>query len=824
VRQALLLLLARLALNERLDDEARAAIAAAEELSSSAAVKAFWSRWYRVRGEDTMALEYLEEAANEAPMDLDVAVELIEKARTQETEDVAMDTARAAIENLPILSDVHSEFGRLVSAPPAEMWTAVAERALRESELDLHIGAVNRAEALTPPDDFVLKATVAELRAKGAAARKLSIADRTDALMQAGTQRVWAGQIELAVEQFDQAQRLSPDDADVSLRLADCLIALTGTQPLSTSRPQIDRALTLIVEVQRRGVINADRSWSYLSEANAREKLAGSLDPDANSQAWRAFLAVCRAVVHDPDAANRWAELASACGPLALYRIAKTAAGHAFDLDPQDEHSIAQYIQALANAGDLNAATERVGDRADPWTQAVRAFILVRSGDPSQAVMSLESIAIDPAWFWASETLIAALLATDSYEKALSEAETLRARTAERPDEFNAQTSAAWSMVVLGDFADAEQLAHQLSAVDDEGDADMILGISLLLQGHGEGGLRCLEEAMRKARTIRAFDDWGFVVAPQLRTLADKHDIELPSLEAIDSLIAERCSDIAALTDPVDEFAEAPMRNPDDTAPALAKLFGTALMRLARGDPTAALEGLVSPAGTEPEDPELAMLEEVLRRRTADPARTDEAAVISPSAETARRADGDDAAIDGAPPGPDGLAPSSEPPLQVLMPSSWFAGSDDPVNDHVLFLRYLPEMRLREGSELPPINVRAEDNLEPHQYRILLRGEVVEEGRVDPSHFYAQKDAPELLGQSIADAAEWDEELQLMRLPADEVASAGGLAQLLTMPAVEVVTRRIAAAVRARTDSLGEGGSESSRTTAPVVQTPADAA
>ena len=54
-----------------------------------------------------------------------------------------------------------------------------------------------------------------------------------------------------------------------------------------------------------------------------------------------------------------------------------------------------------------------------------------------------------------------------------------------------------------------------------------------------------------------------------------------------------------------------------------------------------------------------------------------------------------------------------ERPVRVELPPSWFAGMNDPLNEHPLFLRYLPELRLRSRTTIPPVQVSTDDGLEP---------------------------------------------------------------------------------------------------------------
>jgi len=87
--------------------------------------------------------------------------------------------------------------------------------------------------------------------------------------------------------------------------------------------------------------------------------------------------------------------------------------------------------------------------------------------------------------------------------------------------------------------------------------------------------------------------------------------------------------------------------------------------------------------------------------------------------------------------------------------------------------------------------VRTDEELEPDGYRVSSSGELIEQGEIDPRYLYAHIATLDLLGSRLAARAESEPQFGLMRFLAPEVAEDDVLAELLTMPAVEVVARRI---------------------------------
>jgi len=134
------------------------------------------------------------------------------------------------------------------------------------------------------------------------------------------------------------------------------------------------------------------------------------------------------------------------------------------------------------------------------------------------------------------------------------------------------------------------------------------------------------------------------------------------------------------------------------------------------------------------------------------------------------------------------------------MPPSWFANDSDPVNTHPLFLRYIPELRARATWDVPAINVRTDEELEPDRYRILVRDELAEDGSSDVAYVYAERDAVDLLGRAISSAAQPDDGTGLMRIPRQALAGSDGFAEIMTMSAEEVVVRHIGAIARDHAD------------------------
>jgi tetratricopeptide (TPR) repeat protein len=837
-RLELRLLLVRIAVEHRPVDEAAAGLNSISNDFPAVDLAALRSRLARREGRHDEADIWLAQASIQGPENPDVALEVIAKARNDGLEGLGIDAARTAINAVTLLSDVGPLLERLVVPTPAEMLIALAERALDEQAIDLHLDAIEAASIMLPEGESTLAALVAELTARSARERGLAESEQVEALLDAGVARAVAGQFDAARAHFEGVLEVDASNSEAKLRLADCLVALGNPRPLTEGRPLIDRALRLIDEVSERGAISTDMSWTYLVAAGAHGRLADAVDATAGEHAWRRFVAAARAVAHDLESATRWVELADSADRLDLYLVAHALAAQAERLDPDDPTVAEQMTQELVNAGHLERALADLEGHTEPFDQAVRAFLLVRLGHPLEAIRELGTTTPNPAWPWASETLMAAFVLTDRFEEARVEANRIGQLWADRLDEAQARSTLAWAEMVTGDFDAALSKIKPLVPGDRASDAASLAGRLMLLAGQEEAGRETIRSWLETTTNRLAVSDWQNLDAPVLRKLAVRHGATLATLDDLDRLAEQRTVELASKRDALAELGNAGHPDAADRTVAQAKALVTALLLINDDAPERAVAALEGSALEFPDDPELAALLTAARDRTT---------ALSPGpgsavGETAVRAvsaalDGDAAAalrglrslLDHGlqtastalkeaadenrgvlaqvaesvqllltdPEYRDeaagllkslGTPPDVPRPLAVELPPSWFEGHDDPVNDHSLFLRYLPEVRLRAPFELPAINVNVDPDLEPSGYRISIHGEVKDTGTVPREFLYGSSAAIDLLdARAVSEPAE---ELGLLRLPTERVAQPA-LADLLVMPALDVVARRV---------------------------------
>ncbi len=757
--------------------------------SATAGAEALRARRDRLADEPESELQHLKHATAEASFDLDVAVSRIEAARADDRYDVALDAARAAVSAFPVVAEAEWELRRLVVTPPAELWAAVAERALEEGEFQVYGTAVTRAQDLAPAYAYPLVASIAELVVEGYEKQDSELDDHATALVAAGADRAFAGQLELAVPHFERALALVPGHQEASLRLADCLVTLAAAKPLAAARAQLERALELLADGSELARED-DFAWSYQSASSAHVQLGAGVEPARDLHLWQALGAACRALAHDLQSSFRWIDLTNAAHSLSLYAVCEVTARRSVALAPADEMALSQQLQAHMDAGRLDDALAMLALMTeDTWATAVRAHVELRRGNATETVRLLQRAELDPSWSWAVRTVVTALDMVGDHDEAARQAELACAAWEGRLDEVEALWTVGWlSATTLGDFERAAELAGRLASYSVEGEVESLRAMAALVRGDPKG----VPDLVRSIELSRSIFDLLSIEhnwIPQAAALASSRGAGLPPLDGVAEALARRRTELEAPADPIAELRDAADRTTEPDTVAVAKAMCTALVCLSRPDPAAASRALEPALKTNPDDTELQRLasaalasDQVLRSGQAG---AESAAEESPPDET-----------------------PTERPLEAVMPPSWFEEYDDPLNEHPLFLHYLPELRTR--ASIPPVNVLTDVELEPDGYVIRVLDTIVEEGRVGRDSVYALPDALDLLGAELRASATLDENLGLMRIPRSAAADGDALVGLLSLEPEELVCRRLAELALTHADRLAAAVAESS--------------
>lgn len=447
---------------------------------------------------------------------------------------------------------------------------------------------------------------------------------------------------------------------------------------------------------------------------------------------------------------------------------------------------------------------------------------------------------LDPSWIWAWRTLVSALLLTGRFQEATAESAAFARIASERIDEDRFLLAMAFCELILGKLDHAAKLAKRSLAGRPGfggGDAACLLAEITLLQGDRESGLRSLAQAVSFYRSPE-LDEWSQIDWPVFEALARWRGVDLGDSESIRKIVDQRREEIAATSGPHTELEQAPMGAADPEVVRSARLLGTVLLHLARGDEASVYEALgnigdgfedegaslhghlrsladkrrqaelaakavqLSSAGdrTAASDALTRLLDEVpyetgtlLRLQGTSEMLEPVAEVLTELASNPRYSRSATAVLrwlDMPEPEADPEA-STVAELQLRLPSSWFADYADPVQEHPLFIRYLPELRAKVDWEIPAVRVAAENDLEPDRYQILTDQELLDEGRVQPGARYCSAATLAFLPTDIRSAATSDPDLALYRFPTAAVQELGYVVDLLTLPAIEVVARLV---------------------------------
>ena len=595
VRRDLRLVLIRLALLESLFEDAEQDLGVMDA-DSTPAVVALRNRWRRLQGmsdpDDDLAF-----LGREAATDLDVATELIAKARADDQREVALNAARVAVDAIPALFDAEEDLASPTRDTPPEIWLAVGERALREEDLALLESSLTRAEEAADPGDYALRAEVEEVRVDGGQMTGMDRTGLLTALISAGSYRVWADNYDRARQHFEQALKLDPDNIDASIRLADCLLVTVGNQPLAQGRHEIQHAIDLIAKARGSGGLDPSLSWGYLDEAVAHRLLARGLGTQTRTHHWLAFLAVCRSLVHIgssliPGAVQArdergWAEPVTGVPGLRGTRRRDRWGRHGSD---QRAHHVAEPTPASSTKRWNSLARNPV--RGMTPCAVTSCFDLRIRRQPSRI---LTAATIDPNWSWVTETLVTALLLTGRDDEAKAKAQALLAQSSSRLDERDPLSSAALAALVVGDVAQAEILTHRLQAMDQGRDFLWTVATIRLICGDEPGALAALEERTVNAATIRELDEWSSIVGPQIRHLAEREGARVPSFEGIDRAVEMRRTELERISDPIEQLDEvATIERGFETAD-LACAMASGLVHLSRHNGRAARKALKPP-------------------------------------------------------------------------------------------------------------------------------------------------------------------------------------------------------------------------------------
>jgi tetratricopeptide (TPR) repeat protein len=720
--------------------------------------------------------------------DLGVAVEAVHRALQAGKRDDAREAATEIVAAQRSLVGIEFELQRLVEEAPPEVWLAVADRARDTGDRALVRIATDRAEAHAALEDYATLSHVADLRL--ALAGDATADELADQLVRAGDFHLWNGNAEGAIERYQKALDKSPGHVEASLSLADATLARWWNRPTHESAPHLLEGLQLIETAYSAGGLDSSRAWSLIDLAYLHLALTNAASPERVDHLWMALLTAGRCVARGVEQARFWAPLARTSQSTGLYRVAIFAAEQMNRLartDSDDASAREEFVKAAANLGRYDVALEQLGSPSSPWDYSAQGFIKMRMGMVGDAV---EPLRLGVPEGWSRQALVEALLLTEQFADADEQASLMRQESRGRLSDVDGLAAAAFAELVLGEFAQAEELGQRFRKVPprsiDEGFGEFIIGASRVLAGDASG-ISFLIEAAASSLTPRDHGDWVTITEPVLGLLAHRRNRDLPDLGPVRAAHRARQEKLETRVDALDEIAAMrPLVAEDPVADAALTLVST-MIHVARGEVDAARE---AGAGVElvrrlPEWDLLAGQLEVSRP-------------IPPAAAT-----DDEGRPDDALPGHADVEAQEghEEPLRrlvLLLPPSWFEGCDDPVQEHEIFVRVLPSVRRLAAWEIPGVSVRTDGELEPSGYVVQVDGVEVERGSLERSARFATADTAVLFGLTSLPLTAPEGLVAVAR----DGTLTSRLVELLTASATEVAVDRVVAAGEARRSEL----------------------
>ena len=690
-RRDLWVLLVRFALRLGRDDDARALLDEAIGAGSQPILQAL-----------TLRLEWSD--AGPAPADLmskaagspDAAAEIARlislTAGSSRSPDLRLDAAstaaRTAVAAARTLNDANQQVLRLLDPVPAELHFALGERARREGNADIAVTSFESAAAAA--ENLAVRAEahlqLSEMAMEAGDARR-----RRDELLAAAVAWGDAGQGDRSAAIAEDLLARDPRNEDPRNAEVRCQLASAHIMLASNTTSAAERAshyhLALDVAGPVAGLLEittpegADRawlsSWAAWNESYAHQGLSELDGEEQANHRWLALDAAARAVQWQPAHASMWAAVDDSAFVLKLWALSELAAAQAAAFDSTRDR-VARHAATLANLGEFDRSLEVLGQPEGAFEANMRAHVLLRLGRADEALAAFREQPPEPAWPWAGSSYVSAVVLADSYEQAVTAAKELDATLRSRRSETAIQIIVAYLSLVMSDDRRVESLQAELLAKG-EHSADFALAAVRTAQNRPDEAHALFLSGVREFTTLDEVDSWEQIDKPTTIAVLRARGVRPPDLTEVDKEVAIVREALIRRRDVRLEIADTSDDVADPTTMDAAKVRALELVDL--GESAAERTSL--------QDSALDVVESI-------PAATDPGPVV----------------------------------ISLVCPASWFAGVDSPTEQHEMFLRALPELRLTSAAPIPSLTVSVDDSLEPDGYRIQVADVVLGSGTV----------------------------------------------------------------------------------------------
>jgi tetratricopeptide (TPR) repeat protein len=404
------------------------------------------------------------------------------------------------------------------------------------------------------------------------------------ALYEAGRRRYWRDEIPVAASLLKRARRHQRTLQPIYWYLADCrLVQSYLDRPPYVHERWTRRARAAWECGAAMGPPEPAFYWTYLGRARISEQEGRLSSTNATDKYWESIVFLERALLLEAGDARCWAALAGYHRSLDNVGNALAALAEALELDEDMIEVLDERAAILINVGDDEAADEVLEKRrllqAEPWADALKAIVLIRKQQYSQALELLSAaINASPREMWYRDLRALCYHRMRDIPAARQDWRWIWWRHGNQAYARDAITI-AWAAYSLATTAPrvAEQLlanaidilSEQYQREDPDEDILRRLGLCLLARGDAargdlEEGERLLARGIGKARLAPDLEDL-LVNLEELRGVSEQWP-HFPGIEAalgrLQAKIEDRKAKLARNPSPLREFQRILARRP----------------------------------------------------------------------------------------------------------------------------------------------------------------------------------------------------------------------------------------------------------------------
>lgn len=593
---------------------------------------------------------------------------------------------QAMVDSLKDVAGCQPRLRALLEAPADELVLALATRLAREQQLATARELSNNL--LIPMLAEPLRLPAAELELTIARGEGREAAELAGALVVAGDQAHWSGDIERALGYYTEALELRPDDPETLRSMADALQMGAPTKDPDQARDDLRRALNLCDRAEKRDPITSENSWALLVTRSAYVQLSRLDAAQRGDHLWAATACSVRALDLTPDNHEHWEKLADGLTQIGLHHTAHVAATTYRTRVGDTRSSLMRLVITSLNTGRVQQALDLIlqltpePDEDAGWIDGLKGYAYSRLDRPAEAKESFDlALAASPWLFyrqWAAEhyTRRDETAAADLWRALWKDA------NLDDPSELE---MAMWAAAYKGLWVSVVELADRLDATERHmfgvKSSALASGLANIVATHGQDGWDRIEHGLAATNVSIDLEISAQLARAMLaRATGPRPDL---ILDRFDNLVAEHRDALSGAL------------GPDDMSIWMERELVRVMERLddSRFSQVANNIGRVVAAAINVETPNVTI---------------EGAEDSAPSVEPAL--------------GVEESTASDQDRIAVVMPPSWFEQWEGRETEHEFFVRALPFARAAIRRTRPSnvldraVRVRTDPDCEPDRF------------------------------------------------------------------------------------------------------------